>query len=110
MRKTKMLSMLLALLMVVSCIPATLFAGVSAAEATEGTEAPSVSYKDPRESATKIYYAPITTVTSAMLAEDEYFASATKLSGNSAIYSALTNGYAGAHAASGGWYQPTAHQ
>lgn len=98
----KYLSLLLAVLMVVSCIPAALSFGV-AAEEPAAPEAPAVSYKDPRETATKIYYAPTTDVTADDLKDDPYYASATKLSGNSTIYSALTNGYGGTHAANGGF-------
>ncbi len=102
MRKMKLLSLLLAVLMLVSCVPVALFVGASAAEGDE-TESVPVSYKDPREGATKIYYAPTTSVTAAMLQSDAYYESATKLNGNTAIYSALTNGYAGTYARSGGF-------
>lgn len=94
MRKTKLLSLLLAVLMVFSCVPA-LSAGVFAEESDETPEAPKVSYKDPRENATKIYYAPTLNVTADDLAGDKYYESATKIKGSTYVYSTLTNGTAG---------------
>lgn len=88
MRKLKLLFALLAVLTVFSCLPA-FFAGVSAEE----SEAPAVSYEDPRENATKVYYAlagNLKATDESVLADDEFDAANVINSGTN-IWGVLCN-------------------
>ncbi len=69
MRKAKILSLFLSAVMLLSCVSVALFVGVSA----EGeTTAPAVSYSDPRDSASKVYYARVNSTVTTQEAVQAY--------------------------------------